>query len=736
MKSTSNHSSFSGFPDTNIELDQVIREHGAELDKQFETMTQRTKTYTQDEVQSLHKQYNAIVAQNKEKEKKVNELERLIERLKLPKKEPSLLMHSRLSWCNTNRDWAFSNVDGKAEEISEEIEDFESKYQEELIYTKNLTSMYQEEREALIVYKERAKEVEKLISQIMSQYENVMRAKNIAISFEIRTNGELSRFNQFLKEKRNEYLRKVKNKTFELSVVETEINDIIERMGKRSLIQKQQISLTQQVFALAKAEKEENEKSMIMKEKLKEKIENYELLFGQLLIKLGLEGDSSILKTETVSEIISRYNHLLFVDGSLSERYYHLSQSHIVKLEEYQNNLNELNHFLENLQPAEKEQFSILTKNSSNKGISDDQIMETEKMIFKLYIQLLNTSTQICQLFKPIMQNSDVPQTLQNIVEIFSEAVNIFNKGFLEKRKPSQEDKKKLSAFFKTEVEIADKTIDNFVSSLSFASLSKGEIKEIYMKLIGNNHEAEAFVKLFHSSLILTHFTTKDSLQKFLETSDKPFDNLSELLFSSLSIYQSQFRILNSTLMRIIIDSSKCEKELNGQVNTLQNENKISLNTTKKPALYPKKMIRNKEQKFSRQEESFKLSDLRNNSFLDVSKENEEEKPLTRLEVKRPSTVTANKTARTANTREERLQNTLKEFLELERKIKNLKMNENKAQNYKSGIAEKIHGPLRSVSLPHISSRVKSALNRDKTASRLKNLLESTQGSFKTANLL
>lgn len=186
----------------------------------------------------MHRNLNVLVANNQEKQKKVNTLEKLIERLKIPNKDVSVMSNTRLSWTSNIGISFAGNIEGKLESIAERIEENDQKFQDESLYTKNLTQMLHEEREAALVFKERTLEIEKITKQMTPQYEGLLRAKNVAVTFETRTSNELVHFNARVRENRNEFTRKFKQKRLELIGRENDIKEIVERIGKRLIVQK------------------------------------------------------------------------------------------------------------------------------------------------------------------------------------------------------------------------------------------------------------------------------------------------------------------------------------------------------------------------------------------------------------------------------------------------------------------------------------------------------------------
>lgn len=356
------------------------------------------------------------------------------------------------------------------------------------------------------------------------------------------------------------------------------------------------------------------------------------------------------------------------------------------------------------------------------KVLSDEYVIGKENLVLKLYINLLNASTKISQSLKNLGLNSELPVSLKNITDQFSENLGILNRGFLEKRKPTQEERRKISTFFKTEVDFPDRSLEAYFNNLPYFVIPTKDIVKNYEKLKKNKENAGKFAKLFKDSPVISHFTSHKSLKTFLELTDDPIANICDLYIDAFGNFEIQFKLISTIITRIVTEIKLEEINTKLEVENVKKTNKIMINPCKKTPLYPKRLIR---PKFI-EEEPILARDLRNDSCHDIPIDTKPEKQHLKNDAHPSSGLLSSHSG--LGLRGERLKNTLKEFLDLENKIKFLRRAESRAKSYKSDTQEMLKRPMRSDSLPQlaVTMRLHSNSKRDKSTSRIRNIIDNS----------
>lgn len=150
-----------------------------------------------------------------------------------------------------------------------------------------------------------------------------------------------------------------------------------------------------------------------IKAQLSEYSSSFEMIFQYFLIrKIGYKGPIS---DEATNLIIKSFKEYMFSDGSLSEQYIQLSQIHYSKVEELNNDIEELKILIENaelsrIQAPDSQTFNILRSDLDIKEKSVDS--HIEKMVLKVYGDTLIIFHRFFAQLRAIEENSEFTESI------------------------------------------------------------------------------------------------------------------------------------------------------------------------------------------------------------------------------------------------------------------------------------------------------------------------------------
>ena len=442
---------------------------------------------------------NKLRSKNKAKEKKITEFIDLINFYS----SISPKNISTSSFLNSN-----FHLDDEVDQLKEQILEEEDKIVEEELNTEVLMETKSKIIQSSLVWKERLLTLTSVHKEVERKYKEVIDSKKQATISLYTVQNDVQRLQKFKEKNQKKFHSAFMKGRMFIEKSESEVKEKIEKISRDNLKSRVifiQETISQRREILTKLQNRLSSNAMKSNEiKLsKEEINNIHKKLD--LIKSYIPDCPQFFKpltAENVQFIINSYSKLKFQEVSLSIKFQNLTEEQLEKQHKCDLIQKELNHLKESNQDLIRSpKYQSLTYNQLRTAMETDSVSintqnfeGNQKILLKLYLEILNLGTVVCRAINIINQSSIFHQ-IDSSYMYSSTIINNAQHSFITKQAKEKTELKKKITFkdkktFKTEV-------DNFEELMTF-SISLYEIDEILsnvLKNCTNQHEISSMIK-------------------------------------------------------------------------------------------------------------------------------------------------------------------------------------------------------------------------------------------------
>lgn len=431
-----------------------------------------------------------------------------------PKFAQSSAYSSRSRFVSTIQEEALDYGDS----IHKKIEKIEAKQAEEEAEAESLKNMQQGLKQSALIWKERLTQALEMHKSVLVNHDKLAIAKNLAVNNFLTTQKEVKSFRSKIQRDkftyRTEYNRHKNIKEEE----ERKIENLISKISMSNLDVKRKNQVKDSMLSVLEERITQLEEDKHFRSDLFRQVEDYRqklTRMREMIAGIDIELDiSEPIKSVTTHTLINTFKQLKYQEDSLSIRFQELTVEYSIKQKQCEDIKTELsllkddNMFLSDRRYAHETYNHIRSSLDTEKELQNRQELasSSEKVCIKLYLQLLNILTVLCNSVSTIHENSiDNSSELLSCQANLKQLIDNKNKGFSPKK--SEESRKEVSKFgmdsmsvFQTE--LPEINLTNEVSkvemrdSVTYFSLSFGEIKDAYLQALGDRSSADNFAKI------------------------------------------------------------------------------------------------------------------------------------------------------------------------------------------------------------------------------------------------
>ncbi|OMJ72459.1 hypothetical protein SteCoe_29087 [Stentor coeruleus] len=489
---------------------------------------------TFDTTESLQLYYKKLKDLNYKKKVKLEQLQETIQFLSsIPSENPAT---KRLLTQNSS------------EKLLNSITTCEQNTENELITNSQLQNMRKRELITNEKLQEDNLKSRQLYIQICAEYDKLKNMTSNVDNLKISAQSALAKYEKISKNEAKAMKRKLKKKKSEVFEWSEKVKGI--RAKSEEKIRRSDEKMQKTLTLKKELEKKCYENKKSPSKNVKDILKNYKDKFGLVFEKLNLD---NALTKESIDSIIKTLNMYMFRDGSLSERYFQLSQCHIRKIEEFNKAIKEISNITDIDRKPNIGVTLPLTYNMQrtqhDKMIKEETI---EKLLLKTYSETFAMGHRILKLISNIKNVSSMPS---RIYSSYKKLQNILVNNKKKGRKTL------LKAL--TQASLTSEPSENTMKS-------KLNIAEEYLKHYPKDFStALAIQSIVKSSPVLSFIINTKIFQQFLIISD-PLQDLALLIEDCYNSFSGQYRLLIETLIDILQetrnfkadDPTCCENEI------------------------------------------------------------------------------------------------------------------------------------------------------------------------------
>ncbi|OMJ75301.1 hypothetical protein SteCoe_25574 [Stentor coeruleus] len=457
-------------------------------------------------------------------------------RLKLQQLQESIQIFSLSSENSSSK----ATISEKTKEkLILSISSCENTIANELIMTNQLLLMRKRELQKIENLHEKNLKSHKIYTQLSSEHEKLINMTSNVNN--LKSSAQIS-LNTYKKHKKSAFLtikRKIKKKKDEV----LEFQGNVEKMRAKSeeKIRNYDEKTKKKMFLKGELEKKCKDMEKILNSPVNITLKNYRRQFRMIFDKLGISGE---INKNSIDFIIKTMNGFMFMDGSLSERYYQLSQIHIKKIEEFNEVIKELTCISDiNTEPFKG--YNLYTTYNLQRTLDDKIINEEtlEKSILRIYAETYALGHRITKLLTGVRNVSSMPAK-----------VLISYKKLL--RLITNEKKKGRKTLLKaaTQTSLATEPCENWMKT-------KLNIIDEYLKHYSNDTKTAFIIQnIVKSSPVLSFIMNSKIFQQFLIISE-PLQDLSILIEDCYQFFSGQYSALIHAIIEVLQQAKNTEPD-------------------------------------------------------------------------------------------------------------------------------------------------------------------------------